>query len=129
MQDKLEANIGLSILERFTPTFDYTHKRLILEKNEKFTTPFIFNKSGIIINPKRADDGFLIADIVPSSPASEKKLQAGDKVVSINGKKVSGIPAGVVDDLINGKLSNILNLVLLRNGKEIQETLKLREVI
>jgi hypothetical protein len=129
VQDGLEANIGLSILERFTPIFDYKHGKLILEKNEKFPSAFTFNRSGIILNPKRMGDSFLIADIIPSSPAKEKGLAIGDKITSINGKKVSSMSSSVIDDLINGKTGNVLNLVLLRNGKEVRALLKMRDII
>jgi hypothetical protein len=129
MQDGLEANIGLSILERFTPIFDYKHNKLILEKNEKFLSAFTFNRSGIILNPKKMNDNFLIAGIIPSSPAKEKGLATGDKIISINGKKVTAITTATIDDLINGKTGNLLNLVLLRNGKEVYALLKLREII
>jgi len=129
VQDGLEANIGLSILERFTPIFDYKHSKLILEKNEKFSSAFTFNKSGIILNPKKMGDSFLIAGIIPASPAKEKGLAVGDKITSINGKKVTAISTAIIDDLINGKTSYLLNLVLLRNGKEVQVLLKMRDII
>jgi|GEM_PF-6123625 len=129
LQDGLEANIGLSILERFTPIFDYKHNKLILEKNEKLSSSFTFNRSGIILNPKRMGDSFLIADIIPSSPAKEKGLAIGDKITAINGRKVTSISSSVIDDLINGKTGNVLNLVLLRNGKEIRALLRMREII
>jgi membrane-associated protease RseP (regulator of RpoE activity) len=128
-QDGIDANIGLSILERFTPIFDYTHKKLILEKNEKFLSAFTFNKSGIILNPKKEGDYILIADIIPSSPAQENGLQKGDKIISINGKKISALSSEIIDDFIRGKASDTLEIVLLRNEKEIKVTLKMRDLI
>ena len=129
VQDGLEANIGLSILERFTPIFDYKHNKLILEKNEKFLSAFTFNRSGIILNPKKMSDSFLIAGIIPLSPAKEKGMVVGDKIISINGKKAAATPTGIIDDLINGKTGNVLNLILFRNGKEVQSILKMRDII
>ena len=100
-----------------------------MKKNEKFLSAFTFNKSGIILNPKKEGDYILIADIIPSSPAQENGLQKGDKIISINGKKISALSSEIIDDFTRGKASDTLEIVLLRNEKEIKVTLKMRDLI
>ena len=51
-----------------------------MKKNESYTSEFIFNQSGIIINPKREGDYLLVAGIIPSSPAEEAGIIKGDKI-------------------------------------------------
>ena len=43
------GSIGGEVLKRFTVVLDYADKKLYLKKNNKFSEPFTYNKSGITI--------------------------------------------------------------------------------
>jgi predicted aspartyl protease len=129
IQEGINANIGLSILEKFTPTFNYSHNQLILEKNEKFADPFVFNRSGIILNPKREADYNLIADIIPTSSAQISGLQKNDRIISINEKKISSLSQDTIDSLIQGKILKTITLNILRSGSYIQTTIKMKDIL
>ncbi|MBF4491918.1 signal protein PDZ [Flavobacterium sp. JLP] len=43
------GSIGGEVLKRFTLVLDYTDEKLYLKKNNKFSEPFTYNKSGITI--------------------------------------------------------------------------------
>ena len=128
-KDGLLANIGLSILERFTLIFDYQNSRLILEKIDNEDKEFNFSQSGIILNPKKDGENVLIADIVPKSAAQDNGLLKDDRITTINGKKVKDLPVDLIDELLKGETVTTLELVILRNGNEFKSVLKMRKMI
>jgi hypothetical protein len=127
--DGFEANMGITILEKFTITFDYPHKKLILEKNESYPEPFAYTRSGIIRKPKREGDHIVVAGIIPSSPAQESGLQKDDRIASINGKKITELSVDVVEDILKGKSIDTVEIGFIRGGKELKAKLKMRDLI
>ncbi len=88
MPGEKEALIGMRVLNRFHLTFDYPGKKMYLKPNTRFEEPFEFNMTGLAVRPEK--DGTLkVVDVVEGSPASDAGVKTGDKVVSIDGKKVS----------------------------------------
>jgi hypothetical protein len=87
---EVDGMIGAEILRRFTVTFDYAHRRLLLVPNAALHDPFEADMSGAGF--KAADlkfDRILIRYVLPHSPASEAGLEEGDEVVSVDGNKVT----------------------------------------
>ena len=50
---EISGNIGRSILRQFNITFDVPHSMMYLEKNPSWGKPGIFNRAGLILNPRR----------------------------------------------------------------------------
>lgn len=125
----ITGNIGLSILERFNIILDYKHNVMILEKNEAFSNDFTFNKSGIILHPKRAENYLVIAEVIPGSPASEKGLQKEDKILTINGKSVQQYSMDEIDSLITGKNIKEIKIELKRNEELLYKTIIMKKLI
>lgn len=125
----ITGNIGLSILERFNMIFDYTNHRLILEKNEDFSDDFIFNKSGILLYPKKAEDYILIAGVIPGSSAFENSLQKEDKILAINGKAIAQYSADEIDSLIIGENMKEIEIEVRRNESVFHKKIIMRNLI
>lgn len=77
------GNIGGGVLKRFTVTFDYTNKTMILEANTDFKNPDLYDQSGMWLN--RADGGFVVADVTEDGAAATAGIQVGDRIVACDG--------------------------------------------
>jgi regulator of sigma E protease len=73
--------------------------------------------------PDSTQVGF--ASIVTSSPASAAHLQAGDLLLSVDGTPVSDINAA--RDTLNNNRGRQINLIISRNGQEMQVPVTLRQ--
>ena len=81
------GNIGGEILRRFTVTFDYPRKRMILEPNARLGEPFEGDMSGIA--PRMGPDGsgaLEVEWIQPVSPAAEAGVRPNDLIERIDGR-------------------------------------------
>ncbi len=85
----LAGNVGAGVLKRFTVTFHYREKFLLLEKNAKFDQPDPFDRSGMWLNA--VEDTFQVVEVVPEGPASEAGLFPGDRIVAVDGQRVSSL--------------------------------------
>ena len=78
----------------------------------------IKNKAGDRLN-LQADDGVLLVDIVPRSPASTAGLRVGDVIKTINNQPVTKIEE--VQKLVeNSKIGTRLPIEVERNGQTVQ---------
>jgi S1-C subfamily serine protease len=67
-----------------------------------------------------------VSDVEKDSPAELAKIQEGDILVSIDGKKVAGAPM-VVSEIRNGKPGQDVKFELNRDGKTVEVKVKLGE--
>lgn len=82
----LAGNVGGNVLRRFTVTFDYTRREMILEPNAHFGEPDVFDRSGMWIN--QVDGAFEVMDVVAAGPAAAAGLVVGDRIVAVDGRPV-----------------------------------------
>lgn len=86
----LQGNIGGEILRRFRVTFDYKRKQMMLEPTAELTTPYEFDMSGLFLRSDGAEFKTIrIERVQENAPAGEAGIQAGDELLSINGKPVA----------------------------------------
>ncbi len=80
------GNIGGLILRRFKVIFDYPRKRMILEPNKDFGTPFEIDMSGMALITESPDFKIIkIQRITENSPASEAGLKVDDVLLEVDG--------------------------------------------
>lgn len=72
------------------------------------------------------EDGAMVGEVTPGSPAENAGLQPRDIVLSVDGKPVAG-PAGLVDLVSAGKPGDEVALKVLRKGKEMTIKVALAE--
>lgn len=128
-QEGIPGNIGLSILERFDLVFDYPGSRLILEKNDRFPNEFTYNRSGIVLHPKRQREHVVVAGLLPNSPATDNDLRQNDQIVSINGKKVDQYSTDEIDGLVTGRTGEEIELAIRRGEELLSKRIKLKKLI
>lgn len=81
------GNIGGDILRRFTVTFDYSRKQMILEPNGRMGDPFEADMSGL--HPRMGPDGsgtLEVEWVLADSPAAKAGVQASDLIEQVDGK-------------------------------------------
>jgi hypothetical protein len=67
-----------------------------------------------------------ILSTFPSSPAARARLRFGDRIVSVNGEKMSGLSSEVVRDKIRGLTGSVLRIAVERSDPDRIETIELR---
>ncbi len=123
-----EVLVGLGLLSRFNFIYDYPHRRMFIEPNHMFNEPFEYNMSGLWIG--RLEGDYLdIRAVHPGSPAAEAGITAEDKIVRINGRPVREVADPWVCGPLLRHAGETVNLTLLRGGKMIEVSIKLRRLI
>lgn len=79
------GTIGAEFLHRFKVIFDYPRNRIILEPNENFEQPFLWDMSGIFPTAEAPEfDIKVVMAVEPGSPAEEAGIIPGDILVRID---------------------------------------------
>ena len=119
--------IGAEILCRFTVTWDYPHKRILLAPNLHLTDAFEADASGLRLTVSPPDYKTIhVAAVLAGSPAAQSGLRPGDLVASVNGKR--GMPLWQeVNELRKPGTSPILTI--RRDSKNIRVMLHLRRLV
>lgn len=87
--DDPDGIMGGEILRRFRVTFDYPHRRMVLEPGDPkaAAAPFEYDMSGLFLGAEDPDYAKIrVLAVNPSTPGSEAGLVAGDEIVSIDGQ-------------------------------------------
>lgn len=132
ISNRLNRNgtLGSGALGRFRVTFDYSNNRMILEKGNKFRTPFEYNMSGLSFRAIGAGFNiFEVSEVIPSSPAAIAGIKAEDILISINGKSTFMLSLGDINRLLSLHEGSYINLVISREGKAMNFRFKLRKLI
>jgi hypothetical protein len=119
------GDLGLTVLSRFTPTFDYANETLYLGR---VAHPLVIqpNRSGIAF-AKTQPDVIDIEAVRPDSAATSAGLGAGDKITAVNGRSASELSNADFYDLVTAPAGSVVKLTI-RHGTDIRNvTLTLRD--
>lgn len=119
---KIESNrngsLGADILKRFTVTFNYKEKEMILKPNSNFKDDFKYNLSGIdIFTPYPDVPIYQIAKIRQGSPAWIAGLEEGDQIVMINGVETTFYSLSNVIQMMQSKEGRKMTVGIKRNNE------------
>jgi hypothetical protein len=124
------GSIGGDLLSRFTVVFDFPHEKMYLKKNGSFNKKFYYNLSGLTIRAKGARlRDFEIADVRKNTNAEKCGLQAGDRLLVVNGIDLSELELNNVNSLFNRKPGKKIKLTIMRNGEKIKKEFALESQI
>lgn len=86
------GNMGNNILKRFTVVFDYHRSTMYLKPNSLLKEPFEHDMSGMEITSDGSNfEGIIIMRVESNSAAEKVGLKAGDRILSVNFKKVTDL--------------------------------------
>lgn len=124
------GSIGGDLLSRFTVVFDFPHEKIYLKKNGSFNKKFYYNLSGLTIRAKGARlRDFEISDVRKDTNAEKCGLQAGDRLLIVNGIDLSELELNNVNSLFNRKPGKKIKLIIMRNGEKLKKEFVLESQI
>jgi hypothetical protein len=128
-QENRNGSIGGEILRRFTVTFDFINKRLILRANSDFRDNFYYNMSGLeIINPVPGIPVYTVSNVMENSPAWEAGIRENDQVLTINSNNHVDISLNDINLMLRQRQNKKINLTVLRNGEKIKTSFYLKDI-
>jgi hypothetical protein len=123
-----DGDIGAGILEKFTLILDYSRMRIILEPSARLSEPQEYNRSGFTLSASGPDYRTYHVDaVVANGPASEAGLQAGDTLVTIDGRPAAAYTLSAIRLMF--KNARQCRLTVQRGATRLKLTVKLRRVI
>ena len=108
---ELVASIGDPYAQYFTP-----------EEYEEFYNKFAGEYVGIGIGVVTEDDKIVIKTVYPDGPAEVAGIQPEDVIIRVNGTEPADIDEAI--SLISGKAGEQVDLVVRRNGSDIEFSMK-----
>jgi hypothetical protein len=106
---KLESEVAVKLIESLK---DAVNKTFEGETKE------ISYRIGIGLSERAGDDGIRVAEVADESPAAKAGIQAGDKIVSVNGQLIQDSESLVDAVQAAGKSDKELKLVILSGDDE-----------
>jgi len=98
------GNMGNNILKRFTVVFDYQRSTLYLKPNYLLNEPFEHDMSGIEITSDGSNFEEIVIMRIESDSAAEKAgLKPGDRILSVNFKKITEIGLEEINNIFQSK--------------------------
>lgn len=84
--------------------------------------------SGIGVNIAAVSGKVQIVNVIEGTPAQSANLQAGDFIVSIDGKDVSGMSLADVASLVRGEINTPVMITVLRNKDKFVKKVMRKEI-
>jgi hypothetical protein len=125
--ENVDGNIGGGILSMFKIAFDYPEQKVYLTKYEEAEeSGSEFISSGIVL---RKSDGIIeIFRVMPGTPAEEIGLQEGDRLISIEGEKLTEKSLKEVYDLLSGDEGDKFWIEYERDSRTRKAQLQLKKI-
>ncbi len=122
--DSLGGNLGTDVLRRFDVTFDYAAQRMVLEPNDSFDEPFVWDHAGLRLE---YGDEVSVEHVLPDSPAQAAGIEVGDVLEALGELAVSELSV----DEIRARLRQPGRLEVRLRRSDAQRTvvLALRELL
>lgn len=121
------GNLGTGLLRHFNVTFDYGRATMLLSPNKGFGRPFEWDMSGLWLEPDEKA-GLRIAFIVDNSAAAQAGLVVGDILARVDDRSVTAKDLPAIKERLRQE-GETLALMLTRDGKPIEATLRLKRLV
>lgn len=122
---KVVGSLGTGLLRAFNLVVDYSHARIILDKNS--LTPQPYDRSGMWVSRDNGD--LLVMDVVPKSPAQEAGLSIGDKIVEMDSVAAEKIDLPVLRSRLSDPTAKTVLVKYSRDGTFRTIAIALRDLL
>jgi len=123
---ELDGIVGGELLKRHRVTFDYPHRRMVLEPVSGGS--FEFDMSGVFLATEAPEYATIrVVSVQPGTPAAKANLQVGDELVSIDGVKTPELKVDEARALFRSP--GVRRLELRREGKLLAVRLETRRLV
>ncbi len=123
---RLTGSIGTGVIDRFTVTFDYAHRRLIFEDPDA-DQPTTYDRSGLWLNQGQGD--FEVAAVAPQSPADQAGIAVGDRIIAVNGLPASSLSLAQVREWLRSQPGTRVLLTVEHRGRPTELAVTLRDLV
>lgn len=116
----LEKSLN-DILKNLDPHSSYIRKEDLLQAREDIEGNYV----GVGIRFHIFKDTLIVRSVIPGGPADKAGLKSGDRIISVNGEKITGINLdtdGVMTRLKGNEFTKV-TLGVLREGEELNKNL------
>jgi len=121
--------IGAEFLERFTVMFDSPGKRISFTPNRHYDEPAEYDESGLRIRAEGSTfRAFVVARIVPQSPAAEAGIEPGDIIESINSTPAQKMNLTELRSMLRRSKARY-SIGIMRGNQHLQVELQLRPLL
>ena len=120
--------IGPDILARFIVTFDYSKRRMLLEKSSDFARVDSYDRAGVWMGQEA--HGFFAVDVVPGGPADVAGIRKGDRLLEIDGVSTSKLVLPEVREKIRrGTPGSLVTILVEHDGVQRLVEIQLRDLV
>jgi len=124
--DAVDGIMGGELLRRNRVTFDCPHQRMILEPYDQPAGAFEADMSGLLLAADPPDyKGIRVMWVNQGTPAADARLQVGDEIVSIDGRK----PRNLDEARERFRTPGTRRLEIRRDGQPLQVRLEARRMV
>jgi carboxyl-terminal processing protease len=119
-ESELVEKAIIAVLKELDPHSFYISKKELISSNERLDGEF----EGVGISFQIYHDTILVITPVPGGPTEKLGIQAGDKIISIDGENATGktIDDNYVFNKLRGSKGTSVDLTILRKGRSLPIT-------
>jgi hypothetical protein len=121
--------LGYSFFKRFAVTIDYDQKKVYLARYDPYTEkyPNEYNTVGVSLRLK--GNRKIVGVVIPQAPADLAGVKKGDVALRIGGRKTDDMTLEECRSALEGEPGTSVELVLLRNGRELKVDLARKKLL
>ncbi|MEQ9466756.1 MAG: aspartyl protease family protein [Ekhidna sp.] len=124
------GTFGGELLNRFHVIFDYSKKKMYLEKSKRYKNSFEYNMSGMSLNAVGENlDTLKVVHVDKGRPADKAGIKTGDVIRSINGKSLSSHSLSEINNLLQSRDGRKIKVKLCRDGEKVKVQFHLKRMI
>lgn len=98
------------------------------DEYEELTTSISSKIYGIGVNIYSNSGKIEVFNVMPGTPAELAQIKAGDIIIAVDGKDISGRNVSEVASLVRGPENSVVELTILRDCKKITKKIKRKEI-